>query len=412
MLDINIIRENPDKVKEGIKNKGFNPEIIDQILEINEKRVELITKIDGLRQVRNKLQKNDIEKGKQIKEQLKKLEPELDEIEKQLRSILLQIPNLPADDVLVGKDESENVVIRKWGEIPKFGFQPKDHLELGEFLDVIDVERGVKVSGSRFFYLKNEGAVLDFALSKLAFDTLITKGFIPVIPPVLISTQSMEEMGYLGPVGREDMYILEEDGLVLVGTSEQSIGPMHKNEVFNEKDLPKRYVGFSTCFRREAGSYGKDIRGVIRVHQFNKTEMFVFTKPEQSDKEHEFLLSQEEELMQKLGLPYQVIKMCTGDLGITAARKYDIEAWFPAQGRFRETHSTSTCTDYQARGLNIKFKQQSGGNEFIHTLNGTAFSQRPLIAILENFQQEDGTVIIPEVLRSYTNFSEIKPKRI
>lgn len=411
MLDINFIKDNPEKVKIGIKNKGFNPEIIDRLLQTNEKRIGLISKIDALRQERNKLQKDQVERGKEIKEDLKKLEPELVTFEKELKDILSDIPNIPADDVPVGSDESENVVMRKWGEIPKFDFTPKDHQELGESLDIIDVERGTKVSGSRFFYLKGAGAVLDFALARLAFDILIEKGFTPIIPPVLIKAESMMDMGYLGAGGREDMYILDKDDLVLVGTSEQSIGPMHKGEVFEESELPIRYVGFSTCFRREAGSYGKDVKGIIRVHQFNKTEMFVYAKPEDSAKEHELLLSLEEELMQKLGLPYQVISICTGDLGITAIKKYDIEAWFPSQEKYRETHSTSNVTDYQARGLNIKLKRKSGDSELVHMLNGTAFSQRPLICILENFQQKDGSVKIPEALQKYTGFSEILPKK-
>lgn len=410
MLDINFIRQNTEKVREGIKNKGFNPELVDRALESNEKRLQLIISIEQLRQARNKLQRDEVEKGREIKEKLKDLEPHLDIVEKELKNILLDIPNIPAEDVPVGKDETENVVIKKWGEPKKFDFQPKDHLELGEMLDIIDVERATKVSGARFFYLKGAGAILDFALSRLAFDTLIEKGFTPLIPPVLISTESMAAMGYLGAGGREDMYILDKDELVLVGTSEQSIGPIHKDEILNEKDLPIRYVGFSTCFRREAGSYGRDVKGIFRVHQFNKTEMFSFTKPEDSDKEHELLLSVEEELMQKLDLPYQVIKMCTGDLGITATRKYDIEAWFPAQERYRETHSTSNVTDYQARGLNTKYKRGETV-EFVHTLNGTAFSQRPLICILENYQREDGTVKIPEALQKYTGFSGIKPKK-
>lgn len=411
MLDINFIKENIEKVKNGIKNKGFNPELVDQVLALNEKRIKFISQIDILRQERNQLQKDKIERGREIKDELKKLEPELLKIETELKNSLLDIPNIPADDVPVGKDGSENVVIKKWGEIPKFDFKPKDHQEIGEFLDIIDVERGTKVSGSRFFYLKGAGAILDFALARLAFDTLIEKGFTPIIPPVLIKAESMMDMGYLGAGGREDMYILDKDDLVLVGTSEQSIGPMHKGEVFEETELPKRYVGFSTCFRREAGSYGKDVKGVIRVHQFNKTEMFVFTKPEDSNKEHELLLSLEEELMQKLELPYQVINICTGDLGITAIKKYDIEAWFPSQDKYRETHSTSNVTDYQARGLNIKLKRKSGENELVHMLNGTAFSQRPLICILENFQQIDGSVKIPEALQKYTGFSEIKPQK-
>ncbi|MBU4350703.1 serine--tRNA ligase, partial [Patescibacteria group bacterium] len=296
----------------------------------------------------------------------------------------------------------------KWGKLPEFDFEPKSHFELGESLDIIDTKRAGKVSGSRFGYLKNGMAKLELAMINFAVDFLSEQGFIPVIPPVMISLDSMKGMGYLEHGGEENMYILDKDNLVLVGTSEQSIGPMHKDETFEEKDLPKRYIGISTCFRREAGSYGKDTKGILRVHQFNKVEMFSFTKPEDSDKEHEYLLSLEEKLMQALELPYQVVKMCSGDLGMPAARKYDIEVWLPSENRYRETHSTSTCTDFQARRLNIRFKRKDGKSEFVHMLNGTAFSERPILAILENYQQKDGSVLIPKVLQKYTGFEKIE----
>ena len=411
MLDINFIKENTEKVKKGISKKDYNPNLIDHALKIDQDRRDLIGKTESLRAERNKLGKDDIDKGKKIKEDLKKLEPELDKIEIELKEILYQIPNLPADDVPQGKNESENVEIKKWGELRKFSFLPKAHFELGEILDIIDTQRGSKVSGTRFGYLKNEAVILEFALINLAFENLLKENFIPVIPPAMISLDSMEGMGYLEHGGQENMYLLEKDKMVLVGTAEQSIGPMHKDEILTETELPKRYFGFSSCFRREAGSYGKDTKGIFRVHQFNKIEMFSFTKPEEGDKEHEYLLSLEEKLMQQLDLPYRIVKMCTGDLGHPAARKYDIEAWFPSEKRYRETHSVSTCTDYQARRLNIKFKNKDGKTEFLHMLNGTAFSERPILAILENYQQKDGSVEIPKALQKYTGFKIISSKK-
>ena len=411
MLDINFVKENQDLVKKGTKDKGYDPAIVDRVLKVDEARRDLIGKIETLRAERNKLTKYDVEKGKKIKEDLRKLEPDLNAIEEELKNLLYQIPNPPASDVPLGKDESENVELRKWGKTKKFDFQTKASFELGEILDVIDTKRGSKVSGTRFGYLKNEAVVLEFALINFAFEKLLKENFIPIIPPAMISLESMVGMGYLENGGQENMYVLEKDKMVLVGTAEQSIGPMHKDEILLEKELPKRYVGFSSCFRREAGSYGKDTKGIFRVHQFNKVEMFSFAKPEDSDKEHEYLLSLEEKLMQELELPYRVVKMCSGDLGHPAARKYDIEAWFPSENRYRETHSVSTCTDYQARRLNTKFRTKDGKIEFVHMLNGTAFSERPILAILENYQQKDGTVEIPKVLQKYTGFKKIAPKR-
>lgn len=411
MLDINFIRENPEKVKKGTANKGGDPVIVDRALKVDATRRQLIAEIEKWRAQRNQLGREDIEKGKKIKEMLRRLEPDLKAVEEQLENLLYEIPNPAADDVPVGKDESGNVVLRQWGKPKKFAFKVKDHLELGEGLDIIDVKRAGKVSGTRFGYIKGDLVILEFALIRYAFDTLLKEGFIPVLPPVMISLDSMRGMGYLEHGGQDNMYVLEKDGLVLVGTSEQSLGPLHKDEVLAEKDLPRRYMGFSACFRREAGAYGKDTRGILRVHQFNKVEMFSFTRPEDSDKEHEFLLSMEEKLMQGLELPYQVVKICTGDLGDPAARKYDIEAWLPSEGRYRESHSTSTCTDFQARRLNIKFRRNKGGVEFVHMLNGTAFSERPLLYILENYQQKDGSVLVPEVLQKYTGFEKISSKR-
>ena len=404
MLDINYILENKAKVKKGVEDKGYDPKIVDRLLKVDETRRQLITDIEKLRAERNKLTKEDIQKGKKIKETLRRLEPDLKAVEEEFKKILYQIPNLPAKDVHAGKDELDNKEIKKWGEIPKFSFKIKSHFELGEDLDLVDTKRAGKVSGARFSYLKNEAVMLEFALINFAFEILLKEGFSPVIPPALISLDSMKAMGYLENEGIGEMYVLEKDKLVLVGTAEQSIGPMHKDEVLNEKDLPKRYVGFSPCFRREAGSYGKDTKGILRVHQFNKVEMFSFANPKDSDKEHEYLLSLEEKLMQKLEIPYRVVKMCSGDLGDPATRKYDIEAWFPSEKKYRETHSSSTCTDYQSRRLNIKYRKKVGGLDFVHTLNGTAFSERPILAILENYQQKDGCVLVPKVLQKYTGF--------
>jgi len=410
MLDINYILENKAKVRKGVEDKGYDPKIVERLLKVDETRRQLITDIEKLRAERNKLTKEDIQKGKKIKETLRRLEPDLKAVEEEFKKILYQIPNLPAKDVHAGKDELDNKEIKKWGEIPKFSFKIKSHFELGEDLDLVDTKRAGKVSGARFSYLKNEAVMLEFALINFAFEILLKEGFSPIIPPALISLDSMKAMGYLENEGIGEMYVLEKDKLVLVGTAEQSIGPMHKDEVLNEKDLPKRYVGFSPCFRREAGSYGKDTKGILRVHQFNKVEMFSFANPKDSDKEHEYLLSLEEKLMQKLEIPYRVVKMCSGDLGDPATRKYDIEAWFPSEKKYRETHSSSTCTDYQSRRLNIKYRKKVGGLDFVHTLNGTAFSERPILAILENYQQKDGCVLVPKVLQKYTGFKKICPK--
>ena len=421
MLDIKYIRENPELIKEGCRKKQIKIDI-DQLLEIDKKRKELMLALEDARAQKNKANeeiKQLHEKGRkeviilkmrELDKNNDRIEAEFRELDAEFQGLMGLIPNPPCPDVHEGKDDSENKVIRKWGNLPKFDFKPKAHFELGESLDIIDTKRAGKVSGSRFGYLKNEMAFLELAMINFAVDTLSKQGFVPVIPPVMINLDSMKGMGYLEHGGEENMYILEKDNLILVGTSEQSIGPMHKDETFEEKDLPKRYIGISTCFRREAGSYGKDTKGILRVHQFNKVEMFSFTKPEDSDKEHEYLLDLEEKLMQALKLPYQVVKMCTGDLGMPAARKYDIEVWLPSENRYRETHSTSTCTDFQARRLNIRLKRKDGKLEFVHMLNGTAFSERPILAILENYQQKNGLVKIPDVLQKYTGFKVIKAK--
>jgi seryl-tRNA synthetase len=406
MIDIKLLRDNPNKIKKACNNKNVVIDI-DKILDLDKKKRGLIQEIEGMKAEQKKMGKEQIEKAKDLKEKIKNLEPELEKIEKELNALFLQIPNIPLDDVPIGKDESENKVVREVGKKPNFKFKPKDYLELAEKLDIIDVKRAAKVSGTRFGYLKGGAVYLEFALIQLAFNTLVKEGFCPVIPPIMIKTKMMKGMGYMER-GGEEIYQLPKDDLVLVGTAEQSIGPMHADEIFNEKDLPKRYVAFSPCFRREAGSYGKDTKGIFRVHQFYKVEMFGFCLPSQSQKEHQFFLKMEEKLMQALKIPYQVLQICTGDLGDPAAAKYDIEAWLPSENRYRETHSTSNCTDFQARRLNIRYKAKDNKLNFVHTLNGTAFATgRTIIAILENYQQKDGSIKIPKALQKYTGIKEI-----
>lgn len=413
MIDIKFIRENPEKVKRACQNKQVVVDV-DKILELDKKRRELLVRSENLKAEQNKISKGklneeEIKKAKDLKEQIKILEPEIDKTKAELNILLLKVPNIPFDDVPVGKDDSQNVVIRKIGKIPAFKFQPKNYMEIGEKTDIIDTERAAKVAGSRFGYLKKEAVLLEFSLVKLALDLLQKKRFEPILPPVMLKEEMASGTGYFEATDRDEAYFFPKDNLFLAGTSEQSLVAMHANEIFNESDLPKRYVAFSTCFRREAGSYGKDTKGILRVHQFDKVEMVVFCKPEDSKKEHQLLLSSEEQLMKSLKLPYQVVNICTGDLGRPAAAKYDIETWLPSENCYRETHSTSNCTDFQARRLNIRWRDKSGKINFVHTLNGTAFAAgRIIIAILENFQQKDGSIKVPKVLYKYAGFKIIK----
>jgi seryl-tRNA synthetase len=413
MIDIRLIRENPAAVKAGCKAKNADVDI-DAVVRLDVERRELIQQSETLKAQQNRESEAvakaapaeraiKIEALKKIKETVKELEAKLETISASLDILLRLIPNLPRPDVKIGKDDSENYVISTFKEPTKFDFEPKDYMTLGEKLGIIDVERASKVSGARFGYLKGEGALLEFALIQYAMKTLLPEKFCPVVPPVMINERAMGGMGYLDR-GRDEIYHLAEDDLYLVGTSEQVIGSMYMDEILNETDLPLRYVGFSTCFRREAGSYGKDVRGILRVHQFDKLEMFTFSKPEDSDKEHEFIRSMEERLLQGLELPHHVLGICSGDLGDPAARKWDLETWIPSQKTYRETHSSSTCTDYQARRLNIRLRRKDGTVELLHTLNGTAFAiGRTLIAIIENYQQADGSIRVPEVLKPYMN---------
>jgi seryl-tRNA synthetase len=410
MLDINFIRDNIEIVKKGIKDKGYSVDV-DKLLDIDEKRRELLSDVENLRAQKNQAaDKRDNEEGKRIKQQLQDLEPQLTKKEEELKHYLSQIPNLPGKDVPVGKGEEDNKVLREVGEKPEFNFTPKDHLEIGESLDIIDFERGAAVAGSGFYYLKNEGAMLEISLIHYALDFLREKGFIPVITPDLSRDKFYTATGYLPKGPEAQIYQIADTDLGLIATSEITIAGYHAGQTLDTKELPKKYAGYSHCFRMEAGSYGKYSKGLYRVHQFSKVEMFAFTLPEDSEKAHLEFLNLEEEFYKSLGISFRVLEMCSGDLGSQASRKFDLEAWMPGRGDFGEVTSTSNTTDYQSQNLGIKFKG-SEGSGFVHTLNGTlCATSRVPIAILENFQQEDGSVKIPQVLQKYTGFSEIAPK--
>lgn len=414
MIDIKLLRENSKKIQQAAKDKGIDVDL-SHVLEIDKKASELSTAVQKLREERNKNTNTikgkptdeQIKEGRHLKEKLEKEEAVLRAVEEELKLELYKIPNPAKDDVKVGKNEEANEIVKTVGEPTKFDFEPLDHLDLGEKLDIIDVKRASKVSGARFAYLKGDAVLLEFALIQFGLEILIKEGFTPVVPPVLINKTSMQGLGYMEQ-GEEDMYHLEKDDLYLVGTAEQSIVPMHRDEILSLNDLPKRYVGFSSAFRREAGSYGKDTRGILRVHQFEKLEMVSFVKEGQDDKEHEYLLSLEEKLFQALEIPYRVVKMCTGDLGFPAARKYDLEAWMPGQKQYREVTSASTVTDFQSRRLNIRY-QDGNEKKYANVLNGTAFAiGRTIIAILENYQRIDGTIKIPTILQKYMLKNVIK----
>lgn len=408
MIDIKKFRENPGFFEESAKNKGVEIDA-DYILELDSKARKLMKDIEDIAAEKNAANQkialaeagdrdNLITEMRKIGEKADNLNHELLPIQDELSSLLHRIPNPAQEDVKISPNEDDNEVIKLVGKKPEFDFEPLDHETIAVKLDLIDKDRAAKVSGARFTYLKGDGVLLQIALQKLALQIGAEFGFKPMIVPHIVNADSMEAMGFLEHGGDDEIYFLQKDNQYLIGTSEQALGPMHKNDIFMEDELPKRYMGISSCYRREAGSYGKDAKGIFRLHQFDKIEMFSFTTKEGSEAEHELILKIEETLMQKLELPYQVIKMVTGDLGLPAARKYDIEAWFPSQNCYRETHSCSTTTDFQTRRLNTRVKRKDG-LELAHALNGTAFAiGRTLAAILENFQQEDGSVKLPEIL--------------
>ncbi|HWA52102.1 MAG TPA: serine--tRNA ligase [Patescibacteria group bacterium] len=409
MLDINYIRENTEEVKKKVASKNFDPKIVDEVLKLDENRRKLLTEIEELRAERNDAAKNkNIEKGKDLKEKLQKLEPESEKANQEFTQKLNEVPNLPADDVKIGKGEDENEEIKKWGDIKKFDFEAKDHLTLGTNLGILDFESGAKVTGSQFYYLIGDGALLELALIHYAFEILTKEGFTPIITPDLAKSRYYLGTGYLPKGDEAQTYEIKDSDLGLIATAEVTLAGRHADEVIPENKLPIKYIGYSHCFRQEGGAYGKYSRGLYRVHQFSKAEMFVYCKPGDSDKMHDYLLGLEEKIYQGLGIPYRVLKQCTGDLGAIAARKYDIEAWMPGRGEYGEVTSTSNCTDYQARNLNIKYRTKQNKNEYIHMLNGTAIAtSRVPVAILENYQNEDGSVDIPKVLQKWMGKNKI-----
>lgn len=409
MLDIALIRKEPDEVKARLAAKKIPALAVDELLAADARWRERNVAVEELRAKLNALSREKkIDEAKAVKAELRDVESELPALQGIRDELLGKLPNLPDPSCPVGRDESENKTLRIVGKKPEFDFVPKDYLALGEALGVIDVVRAAKVSGSRFGYLLGKAALLEFALVQFAMQKLVAKGFRAVVPPVMIKPEVFRGMGRLTGGQEEERYYLPKDDLYLVGSAEHSIGPMHMDEVLDVEILPLRYVGFSTCFRREAGSYGKDTKGILRVHQFDKVEMFSYTIPEHSNAEHDFLLSMQEELMRSLGLHYRVVQICTGDMGFTDARAYDIETWLPGEGRYRETHSCSNTTDFQARGVNVKYKSEKG-NAFVHMLNATGFAiGRTIIAIMEQYQQSDGSIQIPEALQPYTGFDAIR----
>lgn len=425
MLDINFIRKNTNKVKKAAKDKGYDVDI-EKLIKVDDKRRELIEKIEKLKQEKNKLSAkasdfvnskkskkhpfaNDlglIKKSKAIKKKLDDLEPKLRKVEKEFDGLMLQVPNIPSKDSPIGKDESHNKVIKKWGKIPKFKFGVKDHVELGNQNNLLDIERGVKIGGTRSYILKNELVLLEQAVLKYAIDKIRKEGFEVMNVPVMVREEALVRSGFF-PHGKDDVYHIDEDKY-LVGTSEASLVSYYAGETLQGAELPKLLGALTTCFRREVGTYGKDTKGVFRVHQFNKVEQVVICRPEEGEKMFNFILNIAESFVRDFGLPYRLVEIATGDMGPKNYRQIDIEVWFPGQDKYRETHSCSWLTDYQARRANIKYRDDNGKKYIAHTLNCTVVpTPRFLIALLENNQQKDGSIKIPKVLQSYMGMNKI-----
>jgi seryl-tRNA synthetase len=429
MLDIKLIRESPDAVRSNLEKRG-NPEnlkMLDELIATDKQWRLNLTKLNELRHQRKqvtieiaKLKKsgNDasshMEKAKAVDVETTGVEKQVGLEEEKTRNYLMRLPNLLDESVPFGKDENDNVQVKTWGEIPKFTFPIKNHIDLALDLDLIDMERAGKISGSRFFFLKGQLALLDMALMHFAIHELTKKGYTPILPPYLMKKEAYEGVTALGDFA-DVLYKVEGEDLYLIATSEHPMAAMLMNEVLKEQDMPLKLAGMSTCFRKEAGAHGKDTRGIFRTHQFNKIEQFIFCKPEDSQKLHEELLQNAEDLLQKIGLPYRVVNVCTGDIGTVAAKKYDVEAWMPAQNGYREVVSCSNCTDYQARRLGIRYREKEGAptKGVLHTLNSTAIATgRTIVAILENNQQEDGTINVPKPLQKYmADIERIDKKR-
>ncbi len=414
MLDIKFIKENKDIVAVALKNKNREDVNLDELLSLYEEKKSLRQKLDELNQKKNEAAKDrNIEEGKRLKEEGETLEKNFAEVDKKYLKAMLSVPNIPSLDTPIGKDENENKVLRTWGEPKAFSFKPKEHFEIGADLGIIDNETATEVTGPRFAYLKGDLVQLHFAvlnfvygilgnkeiLKKIADDAKIEidpKPFLPVMPPVMIKPATMNRMARLEP--RDERYHIDSDDLYLIGSAEHTLGPMHMDEVFEEKELPIRYAGYSNAFRREAGTYGKDMKGILRIHEFYKLEMESFCLPENSYKEQDFLVAIQEHINKVLNLPYQIIICCTGDMGDPDHRHIDVETWMPGQNKYRETHSADHMAGFQSRRLNTRVKRADGRIEHVHMNDATAFAGRTLIAILENYQTEDGKVAVPEAL--------------
>ena len=422
MLDIRAIREDPERFRAGLGRRNM-ADAVDELLAADERRRSLTVRVEELRAEQNRASKqigkaqgdekqNIIAAVAEVSKEIQKLEPQLADAESELNTLLARVPNVPHESAPDGFTEEDAVEVRRHGQPTTFDFEPKDHAALGELLGVLDTERGARTSGSRFVYLLGDIVQVQFALLRHALDVLVDKGFTPVIPPVLVREEAMYGSGFL-PTDEVNIYVTQPDELYLVGTSEVSLAAFHMNEILDERDLPIRYAGYSTCFRREAGSYGKDLGGMFRVHQFDKVEMFSFARPEDSWDEHEFMVGIEEQIVSNLELPYRVVNIAAGDLGSAAAKKYDIEVWLPGQNRYRELTSCSNYVDYGARRAQTRVRREAGDIEVLHTLNGTATAiGRTLIAILENGQQADGSVALPKVLHQFLpeGLRELRPR--
>jgi len=413
VLDINFIRENVELIKNTAKNKGIDVDV-DRLLVVDQRRRELIQSVEALQQERNQnsklVQKTTgdeknrlIERTKAVNQQIKDLNEEMESIMKEYEYLMMRVPNPPTPDTPVGEDDSDNVEVKRVGEIPSFSFPIKNHVELMMMHNMLDVERGVKIAGSRSYFLINDGALLHRAVQQLAIDFLYKRGYSPMVVPVMVNEMALEGTGYF-PLGADQTFQLEKDGKYLVGTAEVSLTAFHQGEILDFQELPKRYAGVSDCFRREVGSAGRDVFGLYRVHQFAKVEQVVVCKndPEESKRFHYELLQNAEDLLALLELPYRVVQVCTGDMGQGQIRKHDIETWMPSRENYGETHSCSTFHDFQARRLKMRYRDEEGQIKYCHTLNNTALATpRILIPLLENHQQADGRIRIPKALQPY-----------
>jgi seryl-tRNA synthetase len=420
MLDLRYIRENAAAVEENCKNRGVEADV-GLVVDLADRRSALIQELNELKQRQNQLAKSVgrerdegsrrrlIEESRTMKQRIPEREGELHQIEERLREEQLKIPNMTHPDAPVGRDDSENVEIRRWGEIPAFDFDIKDHVELGESLGIIDFDAGTKVAGSKFYFLRGDAVLLELGLVRYAMDILVEHGYQPTITPDLARDEHLVGTGFIPRGPETQIYSVEDSDLSLIATAEITLAGSLADEILDREELPIRLAGLSHCFRTEAGSHGRASRGLYRVHQFTKVEMFAFTTPEQSEAMHKEMLEIEERIFQGLGLPYRVVDICTGDLGGAAYRKYDLEAWMPGRDGFGEVTSTSNTTDYQARRLKIRYRNSGGRPQLLHTLNGTALAiSRALIALLEIYQQEDGPVVLPKVLIPYVGKERIE----